>query len=153
MGKYIVSPLYIRRDFNVFVYFLDDFRSPRFSSLVLSGGAAHSKRLEDLQQLQADGANIMVATPGRLVDLVQKAPLFLGQATNNQTLNPVTRGLRSLEVLILDEADRLLDMGFEPQLVFTLQFSDFCIVAFIVFILSVQIIRYTFIKSLHRHLA
>lgn len=57
----------------------------------------------------------MVATPGRLVDLVQKAPIFLGQATNNQTFNPLVRGLRSLEVLILDEADRLLDMGFEPQ--------------------------------------
>ncbi|EUB58514.1 ATP-dependent RNA helicase DDX55 [Echinococcus granulosus] len=91
-------------------------RSPRFNSLVLSGGAAHTKRLEDLKRFQATGATILVATPGRLVDLVQKAPLFLGQISNNQTFNPVVRGLRSLEILILDEADRLLDMGFEPQL-------------------------------------
>lgn len=71
-------------------------RSPRFTSLVLSGGAAHTKRLEDLQRFQATGATILVATPGRLVDLVQKAPLFLGQASNNQTFNPIVRGLRSL---------------------------------------------------------
>ncbi|VDM23209.1 unnamed protein product [Hydatigera taeniaeformis] len=82
----------------------------------MSGGAAHAKRLEDLQRFQATGATIIVATPGRLVDLVQKAPLFLGQESNNQTFNPIVRGLRSLEILILDEADRLLDMGFESQL-------------------------------------
>ncbi|VDN97979.1 unnamed protein product [Rodentolepis nana] len=122
IGALILSPTYeltvqIHEVLSTFLRFfkLED-GSPRFSSLVLSGGAAHSKRLEDLHKLQSEGANIMVATPGRLVDLVQKAPLFLGQTSNNQTLNPVVRGLRSLEVLILDEADRLLDMGFEPQL-------------------------------------
>nr|CDS30601.1 ATP dependent RNA helicase DDX55 [Hymenolepis microstoma] len=122
IGALILSPTYelTVQIHDVLFTFLPFFKhedgSPRFSSLVLSGGAAHSKRLEDLQKLQSEGANIMVATPGRLVDLVQKAPIFLGQTTNNQTLNPVIRGLRSLELLILDEADRLLDMGFEPQL-------------------------------------
>ncbi|VDL63021.1 unnamed protein product [Hymenolepis diminuta] len=122
IGALILSPTYelTVQIHGVLSSFLQFFKledgSPRFSSLVLSGGAAHSRRLEDLQKLLSNGANIMVATPGRLVDLVQKAPLFLGQTTNNQTLNPVVRGLRSLEVLILDEADRLLDMGFEPQL-------------------------------------
>ncbi|KAM3185913.1 hypothetical protein ACTXT7_005387 [Hymenolepis weldensis] len=122
IGALILSPTYelTVQIHGVLSSFLQFFKledgSPRFSSLVLSGGAAHSRRLEDLRKLQSNGANIMVATPGRLVDLVQKAPLFLGQIINNQTLNPVVRGLRSLEVLILDEADRLLDMGFEPQL-------------------------------------
>ncbi|KAM7532624.1 hypothetical protein Aperf_G00000131259 [Anoplocephala perfoliata] len=122
IGALILSPTYelTVQIHDVLTSFLRFFKngdgSLRFSSLVLSGGAAHSKRLEDLQCLQSSGCNIMVATPGRLVDLVQKAPLFLGQATNNQAFNPLIRGLRSLEVLILDEADRLLDMGFEPQL-------------------------------------
>ncbi|KAL5104056.1 ATP-dependent RNA helicase DDX55 [Taenia crassiceps] len=122
IGALILSPTYelTVQIHSVLTSFLQFFKredgSPRLTSLVLSGSAAHAKRLEDLQLLQATGATILVATPGRLVDLVQRAPLFLGQASSNQTLNPIVRGLRSLEILILDEADRLLDMGFEPQL-------------------------------------
>ncbi|CDS36374.1 ATP dependent RNA helicase DDX55 [Echinococcus multilocularis] len=122
IGALILSPTYelTVQIHNVLTCFLQFFKrkdgSPRFNSLVLSGGAAHTTRLEDLKRFQATGATILVATPGRLVDLVQKAPLFLGQMSNNQTFNPVVRGLRSLKILILDEADRLLDMGFESQL-------------------------------------
>ncbi|VDK38035.1 unnamed protein product [Taenia asiatica] len=122
IGALILSPTYelTVQIHSVLTSFLQFFKredgSPRLTSLVLSGGAAHTKRLEDIQRFQATGATILVATPGRLVDLVQRAPLFLGHASNNQTFNPIVRGLRSLEILILDEADRLLDMGFEPQL-------------------------------------
>ena len=48
------------------------------------------------------GAHVLVGTPGRLADLVQRAAPKLD--------------LKRLEVLVLDEADRLLDMGFRTHL-------------------------------------
>ena len=54
--------------------------------------------------MNENGANILVSTPGRLNDLLQKKDCHL--STN----------VKALEVLILDEADRLLSMGFESTL-------------------------------------
>jgi len=62
----------------------------------LYGGAPKGKQIRDLQ----NGCEIVVATPGRLLDFVKSG------VTN---LNRVT-------YLVLDEADRMLDMGFEDQL-------------------------------------
>jgi superfamily II DNA/RNA helicase len=46
------------------------------------------------------GVEVVIATPGRLIDMLE------GRHTN----------LRRVTYLVLDEADRMLDMGFEPQI-------------------------------------
>ncbi len=50
-------------------------------------------------------ANILIATPGRLEDMFRRKADGLDLAT----------AVKSLDVLVLDEADRLLDMGFEAR--------------------------------------
>ena len=62
---------------------------------LLYGGVGHGKQDEDLKA----GADIVVATPGRLIDHFFRGTMRFG----------------ALKVLILDEVDRMLDMGFLPQ--------------------------------------
>ncbi len=67
-------------------------RHLRLESAVIHGGVGHSPQEEKLRR----GVDVLVATPGRLLD-------HLGRGSVD---------FRSLEVLVLDEADRMLDMGF-----------------------------------------
>ena len=60
------------------------------------GGVSMDAQLKTLKQ----GVDVVVATPGRLIDHMERE----------------TVSLSDLEVLVLDEADRMLDMGFAPQL-------------------------------------
>jgi len=70
----------------------------RFTNLrtvVLFGGTGYGRQDQFLRQ----GADIVVATPGRLLDQIKRGMLRLSQ----------------IEILVLDEADRMLDMGFLPD--------------------------------------
>lgn len=58
-----------------------------------------------LYVLNPNSGNIIVATPGRLEDLFRRKADGLDLASC----------VKSLDVLVLDEADRLLDMGFESR--------------------------------------
>lgn len=69
--------------------------------MVIGGNAVE----EDVVAILKDGANILVATPGRLQDLFDR----------KGDLNLAAK-VKSLELLVLDEADRLLDMGFEATI-------------------------------------
>ncbi|KAL9094290.1 MAG: hypothetical protein Q9165_003430 [Trypethelium subeluteriae] len=62
------------------------------------GGAPIKDQIAELKQ----GAEIIVATPGRIIDLLAANS---GRVTN----------LRRVTYVVLDEADRMFDMGFEPQ--------------------------------------
>jgi len=63
---------------------------------VVYGGADIGAQIRDMQR----GCHVLVATPGRLVDLMERGKI----------------GVDQIKYLILDEADRMLDMGFEPQI-------------------------------------
>ncbi|KAF3433344.1 hypothetical protein FNV43_RR24446 [Rhamnella rubrinervis] len=69
-----------------------------FKSMLLVGGADVKA---DMKKIEEEGANLLIGTPGRLYDIMERM----------ESLD-----FRNLEVLILDEADRLLDMGFQKQI-------------------------------------
>lgn len=60
------------------------------------GGVPHEGQIKDFKW----GCDILVATPGRLLDYLKSGLVTLSQ----------------VKYFIIDEADRILDMGFEPQL-------------------------------------
>uniref|UniRef100_A0A183KQE0 ATP-dependent RNA helicase n=1 Tax=Schistosoma curassoni TaxID=6186 RepID=A0A183KQE0_9TREM len=88
-----------------------------FSALVFTSSGRSSgatTKFQDFNNFKEKGSTVLVATPGRLTDLIL-AGAIVDYGLGNMA-NPIIRGLRSMEVLILDEADRLLEMGFESQI-------------------------------------
>lgn len=70
--------------------------SPELRSVLLIGGVSMQPQTQTLRRKP----QIVIATPGRLIDHLNQKNLTLAQ----------------VDVLVLDEADRMLDMGFAPQL-------------------------------------
>jgi ATP-dependent RNA helicase DeaD len=68
----------------------------RFSCVPVYGGKPIRAQIAKLQQ----GAEVIVGTPGRVLDLIGRGSLDLG----------------SLKIVVLDEADRMLDIGFRPDI-------------------------------------
>lgn len=71
-------------------------RSSRISVTCVCGGTSKGPQLRDIER----GVDVIVATPGRLNDLLEMRAV----------------DLKKVSYLVLDEADRMLDMGFEPQI-------------------------------------
>ena len=71
-------------------------RSRRISATVIVGGADMQAQVRGLRQRP----DVLVATPGRLLDHMWNGTIVLS----------------SIKMLVLDEADRMLDMGFAPQI-------------------------------------
>jgi ATP-dependent RNA helicase RhlE len=67
-------------------------KNVRLKSLVVFGGVGIGRQIENLR----NGVDILVATPGRLVDLIERKALTLSK----------------VEIFVLDEVDQMLDLGF-----------------------------------------
>ncbi|CAG2061733.1 unnamed protein product [Timema podura] len=70
--------------------------SSQIRNTCVFGGAPKGNQARDLEK----GVEIVIATPGRLIDFLESGKTNLKRCT----------------YLVLDEADRMLDMGFEPQI-------------------------------------
>lgn len=72
-------------------------RHTQLHSVCVMGGIDYEQQTHQLEKAFTD---ILIATPGRLIDLIHKGFVFLDR----------------IEVFVLDEADRMLDMGFIPDI-------------------------------------
>lgn len=73
-------------------------KSLNLHAVCVYGGTGISEQIAELKR----GAEIIVCTPGRMIDMLAANS---GKVTN----------LRRVTYIVLDEADRMFDMGFEPQ--------------------------------------
>jgi superfamily II DNA/RNA helicase len=88
--------LQVTEDLATAAKFLTAEQGRRLSVVSIYGGRAYEPQIEALRT----GADVVVGTPGRLLDLCQQGHLQLG----------------GLSVLVLDEADEMLDLGFLPDI-------------------------------------
>jgi ATP-dependent RNA helicase RhlE len=95
-GKRTIKALIVTPTRELAIQIDDSFKAyGRFTNLrhtVIFGGVKQGRQTEILQE----GVDVLVATPGRLLDLINQRYI----------------SLRDIQIFILDEADRMLDMGF-----------------------------------------
>src|SRR5688572_13679388 len=88
--------LQIEKEINLFKKYL-----PSIHIVAVYGGASISMQIRDIRR----GIQIVVATPGRLIDLIERKAINLQQ----------------IKYVVLDEADEMLNMGFKEDIEFILQ--------------------------------
>ena len=71
-------------------------RNHKLTVALIIGGVSFDEQLKKLDR----GADILIATPGRLLDLFERGKILMS----------------GVEILVIDEADRMLDMGFIPDI-------------------------------------
>lgn len=69
-----------------------------FRSVAIYGGVEYDKQIQALKK----GVDLVVATPGRMIDLYKSKTLSLDE----------------IEIFVIDEADRMFDMGFAPDMMY-----------------------------------
>ncbi|MHA1884057.1 MAG: DEAD/DEAH box helicase [Promethearchaeota archaeon] len=79
---------------------INDLRNPRVKSMTIYGGVSINNQISKLDR----GVNIIVGTPGRIIDLYKRRNLQL----------------KNIRFVVLDECDRLWDMGFAPDVKYIL---------------------------------
>ena len=94
--------------FSIVNLFVSEFPLLR-SCLCIGGGKSV---FEEIQFIKTNGCNVVIGTPGRLQDLIEKIEY--------ENLLNFVFSFRELEILVFDEADRLLNMGFEKSINFIL---------------------------------
>ncbi|XP_063709775.1 probable ATP-dependent RNA helicase DDX55 homolog [Culicoides brevitarsis] len=104
VGAIVISPTreLATQTSSVLDEFLKEEKLSHFTQRLLVGGNSVE---EDVNIIKRKGAQILICTPGRMQDLLER----------KCDLNMPGR-VKSLELLVLDEADRLLDLGFEATL-------------------------------------
>ena len=84
----------------VYYVFRDITKYKRLKSVEVYGGVSINRQIENIRA----GAQIVIATPGRLIDLYNRKAI----------------SFKEVRIVVLDEADRMLDMGFLPDVDFIL---------------------------------
>ncbi len=79
---------------------IKDLKNPRVKSMTIYGGVSINNQITKLK----NGVNIIVGTPGRIIDLFKRREL----------------SFKNIRFVILDEGDRLWDMGFAPDVKYIL---------------------------------
>ncbi len=79
---------------------IKDLGNPKVKSMTIYGGVSINNQINKLK----NGVNIIVGTPGRIIDLYKRREL----------------SFRNIKFVILDEGDRLWDMGFAPDVKYIL---------------------------------